>query len=157
MAAADGEKRGEGGVAPWLISAWFLWTVLFISTFIGAFIIFRGDHGPWEGTDHVVLSVAICGIVASVLAWMSYEAPAFFRRRSPRLVKSPNARYFLTFLLSMFLAWHVCVLGQACAFMGLPLEIVTPVFFGATWLLFIFHFPTKTGVTILPTARPSRS
>ena len=77
---------------------------------------------------------------------MSYEAPAFFRRRTPGLIKSPNARYFVNFLLSMFLADSVCVLGQVCAFMGLPLEIVTPVFFGATWLLFIFHFPTKTKI-----------
>jgi hypothetical protein len=46
----------------------------------------------------------------------------------------------------MFLAWNVCVLGQVCAFMGLPLEIVTPVFFGATWLLFAFHFPTKSKI-----------
>lgn len=146
MAAADVEKQGTGEIAVWLITAWFIWTVLFISTLISAFVIFRMNHDPWEGTDFAVLSVAICGIVASVLAWMSYEAPAFFRRRTPRLIKSPNARYFVNFLLSMFLAWYVCVLGQVCAFMGLPLEIVTPVFFGVTWLLFIFHFPTKTKI-----------
>jgi hypothetical protein len=144
MAAGDGERGDTDGIAPWLISAWVAWTILLISTFISVFVIFRIDHGPWEGTDRMVLSVAICGIVASVLAWMSYEAPAFFRRRSSQLIKSPNARCFLNFLLSMFLAWSVCVFGQVCAFMGLPLEIVTPAFFGATWLLFAFHFPTKT-------------
>jgi hypothetical protein len=147
MVVADVEKQGTGEIAVWLITAWFIWAVLFISTFISAFVIFRMNHDPWEGTDGVVLSVAIVGIVASVFAWMSYEAPAFFRRRSPRLVKSPNARYFLNFLLSMFLADSVCVFGQVCAFMGLPLEIVTPVFFGVTWLLFAFHFPTKSKIT----------
>jgi hypothetical protein len=144
MAATYGEKGDTGGIAPWLISAWVAWTILLISTFGSVCVIFRIDHGPWEGTDRMVLSVAICAIVASVLAWMSYEAPAFFRHRTPRLIKSPNARYFLNLLLSMLLAWSVCVFGQVCAFMGLPLEIVTPVFFGATWLLFAFHFPTKT-------------
>ncbi len=147
MAAADVEKQGTGGIAVWLITAWFIWAVLLWSTLISAFVIFRIDHGPWEGTDFAVLSVAINGIVASVLAWMSYEAPAFFRRRTPRLIKSPNARYFLNFLIAMFLAWSVCVLGQVCAFFfRLPLAFVASIFFGATWLLFIFHFPTKTKI-----------
>jgi hypothetical protein len=38
MAAADVEKQGTGGVAPWLITAWFTWTVLFISTLVSAFV-----------------------------------------------------------------------------------------------------------------------
>ena len=59
MAAADVEKQGTGGIAVWLITAWFIWTVLLISTFISAFVIFRIDHGPWEGTDFAVLSVAM--------------------------------------------------------------------------------------------------
>ena len=146
MAAADVEKQGTGDIAVWLITAWFIWTVLFISTVISAFVMFRVDHGPWEGSNRAVLSVATIAIIASVLAWMSYEAPAFFRRRAPRLIKRPSARYFVNFLLSMFLAWSVSVLGQVCAFIGLPLAIVAPVFFGATWLLFVFHFPTKTKI-----------
>jgi len=82
MAAADVEKQGTGEIAVWLITAWFIWVVLLWSTLISAFVIFRMNQEPWEGTDSAVLSVAIVGIVASVLAWMSYEAPAFFRRRT---------------------------------------------------------------------------
>jgi hypothetical protein len=59
MAAADVEKQGTGEIAVWLITAWFIWTVLFISTFISAFVIFRMNQEPWEGTDSAVLSAAI--------------------------------------------------------------------------------------------------
>lgn len=104
MAAAEGETRSTGGTAPWLITAWFIWTVLFVSTVIGAVVVFRIDHGSWEGTDRAVLRVGIVGIIASVLAWMSYEAPAFFRRRTRGLIKSPNARYLVNFLLSLLLS-----------------------------------------------------
>lgn len=143
MAAAEDETRNTGGAAPWLITAWFIWTFLFISTVIGAVVVFRVDHGSWEGTDRAVLRVGTIGIIASVLAWVSYETPAFFRRGTRGLVGSANARYFVSFLVSMFLAWSVFWLGQVCAFWGLPLLPVVPVFFGATWLLFVFHFPTR--------------
>lgn len=138
------KKTSEGAIAGWLITAWFIWLVVVLSTLISVCVIFQFDREPWDWGSRDLSIIAMAAALAILFAWMSYLAPSFFfRRRGGRILKNRGAAYLAQFLFAMLVAYMVCVLGQVCAFTGLPPLVVAAVFFGCTWCLFIVHLPTE--------------
>jgi hypothetical protein len=144
MGEASEKKTSESAIAGWLITAWFVWLVAVLSTLGSLYVVFHGDPEPWDWGSPVVRTIAMWTVLATLFAWLSYLAPSFFfRRRGKGILKYTSAYYFMHFIIAMFLAEMVCVMGQVCAFTGLPPGAVAAVFFVGTWCLFIFHFPTE--------------